>query len=42
MVDRAILLPLIFIAALVLCIMAAIAANKGEAYRYPVNWRLIK
>ena len=33
---------LIFIAVLVLCIMAAIAANKGEAYRYPINWRLIK
>ncbi len=33
---------LIFIAVLVFCIMAAIAANKGEAYRYPVNWRLIK
>ena len=37
-----ILLPLIFIGALVLCIIAAIAANKGEAYRYPINWRLIK
>ena len=37
-----ILLPLIGIAALVLCIMAAIASNKGEQYKYPVNWRLIK
>ncbi len=37
-----ILLPLIFIGALVLCIIAAIAANKGKAYRYPINWRLIK
>jgi|SRR5659263_342581 len=30
------------IGALVLMIMAAIAANKGEAYRYPLNIRLIK
>jgi len=37
-----ILLPLIGIAALVLCILAAIAANKGDFYKYPVNWRLIK
>ena len=37
-----ILMPLFWIAALVLCIMAAIASNKGELYRYPVNWRLIK
>lgn len=36
------LLPLIGIAALVLCILAAIEANKGEFYRYPVNWRIIK
>lgn len=26
----------------VFMIIAAIAANKGEAYRYPFNWRLIK
>jgi uncharacterized Tic20 family protein len=37
-----VILPVAFIGALVLCIMAAIAANKGELYRYPVNWRLIK
>jgi|SRR5665647_484975 len=30
------------IGALVLMIMAAIAANKGAAYRYPVSLRLIK
>src|SRR5665648_911253 len=30
------------IAALIFIIMAAIAVNKGEAYRYPVNVRLIK
>lgn len=35
-------LYLAFIVALVFMIMAAIAANKGEAYRYPVNLRLIK
>jgi uncharacterized Tic20 family protein len=29
------------IAALVLMIMAAIAANRGEAYRYPLTLRLV-
>lgn len=37
-----ILMPLFWIAAVVLCILAAIASNKGEQYKYPVNWRLIK
>jgi hypothetical protein len=37
-----VLLPAVFVAGLVLCILAALAANKGEFYRYPVNWRLIK
>ncbi|BAK33707.1 hypothetical protein MLP_06930 [Microlunatus phosphovorus NM-1] len=37
-----VLMGLLWIAALVLCILAAIATNKGEQYRYPVNWRLIK
>jgi uncharacterized Tic20 family protein len=37
-----ILLPLVAIGALVLCVIAAIAANKGESYKYPINWRLIK
>ena len=39
-VIGAILLPLIGIAALILCILAAIASNKGEQYKYPVNWRI--
>lgn len=30
------------IAVLVFGILAAIAANKGEQYRYPFNWRIIK
>ncbi len=30
------------IGTLVLCILAAIAANKGERYRYPLNWRIVK
>lgn len=30
------------IGALVLCILAAIASNKGKLYRYPLNWRLVK
>ncbi|MCL2092351.1 MAG: DUF4870 domain-containing protein [Micrococcales bacterium] len=36
------ILYLAVIAALVFMIMGALAANKGERYRYPVNWRLIK
>ena len=38
----AILLPLIAIGSLVLCILAAIASNKGDQYKYPINWRIIK
>lgn len=37
--------PLMFIvgiAALVLTIMAAVSANKGESYRYPLTLRLVK
>ena len=37
-----ILLPLVSIAGLILMIMAGIAANKGEAYRYPFAIRLVK
>jgi hypothetical protein len=36
------LLPLIGIANLVLCIIAGMKANNGEAYRYPFALRLIK
>ena len=31
-----------WIAALVFGIMAAVATNRGEAYRYPLNWRIVK
>jgi len=37
-----VLLPIVAIGGLVLMIMAAIAANKGQAYRYPVSLRLVK
>jgi len=37
-----ILWPLVAIAALGFCILAAIASNKGGQYRYPINWRMIK
>jgi uncharacterized Tic20 family protein len=37
-----ILLPLIAIAGLILGILGAVAANRGEQYRYPVNLRLVK
>jgi len=36
------LLPVVFVGGLVLCILAAMAASRHEAYRYPLNWRLIK
>lgn len=32
----------VWIGALVFGIMAAMAANRGEAYRYPLNWRIVK
>jgi uncharacterized protein len=37
-----ILWPLVFIAALIFCILGTIAANKHEFYKYPVNIRFIK
>ena len=36
-----VLLPVVLIGAFVLEIMAAVAANRGEWYRYPVNLRLV-
>ena len=36
-----VLLPLIYLANLVLCIIAAVKVSKGEEYRYPVALRLI-
>lgn len=38
----ALLMPLLWIANLVFCILAGVAASKGEAYRYPVSIRLVK
>lgn len=35
------LYPVIWIGNLVFCILAGVAANKGEDYRYPVTLRLI-
>jgi uncharacterized Tic20 family protein len=35
------LLPVLIIGAIVLEIMAAVAANRGEWYRYPLNLRLV-
>lgn len=35
------LLPVVAIGAFVLQIMAAIAASRGEWYRYPINIRII-
>lgn len=36
------LLPVIIIGNIIFCIMAGLAANKGEAYRYPVTIRMVK
>jgi len=36
------LMPVVWIANLIFCILAGMAANKGENYRYPVSLRLIK
>lgn len=36
------LMAVVLLADLVFCIMAAVAANNGEQYRYPVCLRLIK
>jgi len=36
------LLPVVGIGALVFTIIAAIQANQGVSYRYPINWRLVK
>ncbi len=37
-----ILAPIVGIINLVFCIIAAVKANNGEAYRYPFTLRLIK
>jgi len=37
-----VLFPLVYIGGVIFMIMAGMAANKGQAYRYPVNVRLIK
>jgi uncharacterized Tic20 family protein len=35
------LLPALILAEVIVCIMAAMAANKGEMYKYPFTLRLI-
>jgi len=37
-----VLFPLVYIGGVIFMVMAGMAANKGQAYRYPVNVRLIK
>jgi uncharacterized Tic20 family protein len=37
-----VILPIVWVADVVLVILAGIAANRGEMYRYPFNWRLVK
>ncbi|MBI3228999.1 MAG: DUF4870 domain-containing protein [Burkholderiales bacterium] len=36
------LIPVIVVANLIFCILAAIAASKGENYRYPLPFRLVQ
>lgn len=38
----ALLLPVVWLVNLVFCIIAGMATNKGESYRYPFSLRLIK
>ncbi len=38
----AILLPIVAIVGLIFMIMATVATNRGEAYRYPFALRLVK
>jgi len=37
-----VLFPIVYIGGVIFMVMAGMAANKGQAYRYPVNVRLIK
>lgn len=37
-----VLWPLVILVSVVLCVRAALAANRHELYRYPVNLRLVK
>ncbi|WP_062464272.1 DUF4870 domain-containing protein [Demequina soli] len=37
-----VILPVVGIATLVFCILAGIAAYRGDRYRYPFNWRIVK
>ncbi len=37
-----VLFPVLYIANIVFCVLAGIAANKGETYKYPVTLRLVK
>ena len=36
-----VLLPAVIVVNIVFCILGGMAANRGEAYRYPVNIRMI-
>ena len=36
------IMPVVFVANLIFCILATVAANGGQRYRYPVAIRLIK
>ena len=36
-----VLLPVVWVVAVVFCLLAAVASNRHELYRYPVNWRLV-
>jgi uncharacterized Tic20 family protein len=36
------LMPIVYVLDLVFCIIAAVKASRGEAYRYPLTFRFIK
>ena len=37
-----VLLPIVSVLVIVFAVMGAMAANRGEEYHYPINWRLVK
>lgn len=37
-----VIIPIAWLLAVIFGIQGAIAANRGETYRYPFNWRIVK
>lgn len=37
-----VLWPLVIVAAVIFCVMGAVASSRGEPYRYPINLSIIR